>query len=372
MGNYRFRLSDMMPNAWFYKLKDMSKTRNHNTINKKHPSPTKTAQKPHFSQPRKSYYYTTESIRVEKLYTSPKNPRPFDPPRKSSTKRTKRKTVYKPSPRQISPSVCNHEESMNSVRHKVEQFQDYFECSTVSSTDKDFLKSPTSEFGSDTLDAPPSVNGLASWSSSCGCTFNSSGNDIVMDMDEKMSALDIEETDELFNIISEPKLPPILTKPTKFNTITMQPFPEQDPSQIRNSPSLSDEIEARCLQKQTPTTRKSTSRSPRVKIRGASPRLASKKIQGNRKSVLISRRSKAQQKKNELYTESVAIVKASFDPEKDFRESMMEMIVENNIRASKDLENLLACYLSLNPDEYHDLIIKAFEQIWFNIAEVQS
>ncbi|CAI9761274.1 unnamed protein product [Fraxinus pennsylvanica] len=367
MGNYRFRLSDMMPNAWFYKLKDMSKTRNHNTINKKHPSPTKAAQKPHFLYPRKSYYHTTESIRVEKLYTSPKNPRPFDPPRKSSKKKTKRKTVYKPSPRQISPSVCNYQESVNSVRDKVEQFRDYFECSTVSSTDMDFLKSPTSEFDSDTLDAPPSVNGLASWSSSCSCTFNSSGNDIIMDMDEKMCALEIEETEE-----SERKLPPILTKPPKFNTITMQPLPEQDPSQIKNSSPFSDEIETHCHQKQTPTTRKSTSRSPGVKIRGNSPRLPSKKIQGNQKSVLISRRSKAQQKKNELYTESVAIVKASFDPEKDFRESMMEMIVENNIRASKDLENLLASYLSLNSDEYHDLIIKAFEQIWFNIAEVQS
>ncbi|KAL2508205.1 Transcription repressor OFP4 [Forsythia ovata] len=366
MGNYRFRLSDMMPNAWFYKLKDMSKTRNHNTINKKLPSPSKSSQKPHFSQPRKSYYYTTESIRVEKLYTSPKNPKPFDPPRKSSKKRTKRKTVYKPSPRQISPSVSDYHDS---VRHKVEQFQDYFECSNVSSTDIDFLKSPTSEFDSDTLDAPPSVNGLASWSSSCSCTFNSSGNDIIMDMDEKLCGMEIEETDE-FNMVLEQKLPPILTKPTKFNN--MQPFPEQDPSQIRNS-SFSDESEAHCNHNHkqthttTPATRKSTSRATGVKIRGHSPRLAR-----NRKSVSMSRQSKPQQKKKELYTESVAIVKASFDPEKDFRESMMEMIVENNIRASKDLENLLACYLSLNSDEYHDLIIKAFEQIWFNMPQLQS
>ncbi|XP_022846347.1 transcription repressor OFP3 [Olea europaea var. sylvestris] len=240
MGNYRFRLSDMMPNAWFYKLKDMSKTRNHNTVNKKMPSPTKTDQKPHFLQPRKSYYYTTESIRVEKLYSSPKNPKASDPPRKSSKKRTKRKTVYKPSTRQISPSVCNYQESENSFRQKVEQFQDYFECSTVSSTDMDFLKSPTSEFDSDTLDAPPSVNGLASLSSSCSCTLNSSGSDIIMDMDEKLRAFEIEEKNEFFNMISEPKLSPILTKPTKFNT--MQTFPEQNPSQIRDS-SFSSETE---------------------------------------------------------------------------------------------------------------------------------
>lgn len=75
------------------------------------------------------------------------------------------------------------------------------------------------------------------------------------------------------------------------------------------------------------------------------------------------------EKKGLFYSDSFAIVKASFDPERDFRDSMMEMILENNIRASKDLEELLACYLSLNSNQYHGLIIKAFEQIWFNMPE---
>jgi uncharacterized protein (TIGR01568 family) len=67
----------------------------------------------------------------------------------------------------------------------------------------------------------------------------------------------------------------------------------------------------------------------------------------------------------------LAVVKSSFDPQKDFRESMVEMIVENNIKASKDLEDLLACYLSLNSDEYHDLIIKVFKQIWFDLTDIK-
>ncbi|URE08918.1 DUF623 domain containing protein [Musa troglodytarum] len=50
---------------------------------------------------------------------------------------------------------------------------------------------------------------------------------------------------------------------------------------------------------------------------------------------------------------------------------MVAMIVENNIRASKDLEELLACYLSLNSNEYHDVIVKVFQQIWFDLAEVK-
>ena len=64
------------------------------------------------------------------------------------------------------------------------------------------------------------------------------------------------------------------------------------------------------------------------------------------------------------------MVKISADPQKDFRESMVEMILENNIKGSKDLEDLLACYLQLNSDEYHGIIIKVFKQIWFDLAGV--
>ena len=68
-------------------------------------------------------------------------------------------------------------------------------------------------------------------------------------------------------------------------------------------------------------------------------------------------------------SDSFAVVKSSLNPQRDFRESMVEMIVQNNIRTSKDLEDLLACYLSLNSDEYHDLIIKVFKQIWFDLTD---
>lgn len=69
-------------------------------------------------------------------------------------------------------------------------------------------------------------------------------------------------------------------------------------------------------------------------------------------------------------SESFAVVKTSKDPKRDFKESMVEMIIENNICGSKDLEDLLACYLSLNSDEYHDLIISVFKQIWFDVVEI--
>ncbi|XP_073125207.1 uncharacterized protein [Henckelia pumila] len=62
-----------------------------------------------------------------------------------------------------------------------------------------------------------------------------------------------------------------------------------------------------------------------------------------------------------------AVLKSSFDPQQDFRDSMIEMIMEKEIQRTEDLEELLACYLTFNCDEYHDLIIKVFRQVWFEL-----
>ncbi|EMS64314.1 hypothetical protein TRIUR3_29052 [Triticum urartu] len=62
------------------------------------------------------------------------------------------------------------------------------------------------------------------------------------------------------------------------------------------------------------------------------------------------------------------VVKMSEDPRQDFRESMEEMISAKRIQDAEDLEDLLACYLSLNDAAHHDLIIDVFEQIWVSLA----
>ncbi|CAI9755182.1 unnamed protein product [Fraxinus pennsylvanica] len=64
--------------------------------------------------------------------------------------------------------------------------------------------------------------------------------------------------------------------------------------------------------------------------------------------------------------DSFAVVKSSFDPQRDFRDSMMEMIMEKDIRQQDELEELLACYLMFNCNDYHDLIIKVFRQILYH------
>jgi uncharacterized protein (TIGR01568 family) len=67
--------------------------------------------------------------------------------------------------------------------------------------------------------------------------------------------------------------------------------------------------------------------------------------------------------------DSFAVIKCSLNPKQDFRDSMIEMIEEKQISKAEEMEELLACYLTLNADEYHDLIIKVFRQVWFDMSQ---
>ncbi|CAN4094371.1 unnamed protein product [Withania somnifera] len=60
---------------------------------------------------------------------------------------------------------------------------------------------------------------------------------------------------------------------------------------------------------------------------------------------------------------SLAVVKRSNDPYGDFRESMLEMIMENQIFGDKELKNLLECFLKLNSQYHHGMIIDVFSEI---------
>ncbi|KAE9460940.1 hypothetical protein C3L33_07166, partial [Rhododendron williamsianum] len=348
MGNYKFRLSDMMPNAWFYKLRDMSKTRNpkasHRPIRKKLPPTNPTSHIPHSSHPRPSsyYYHIPEPTRsADNFYNSPRNPKypdtqfPDFPRKSSSKKKHKRKTIYKPSPRLPTSSFPAH-----------------FSSSSEQS-------SP--EFGPKKSHDSHSSNGsLPSWSSPCNCRITSSTTDIIIDINEESYSKTIENKKiDVFDQIPElQQLPPILTKP---KVASASPGFDKDPMKIIKEDSIKAQKETRT----SPRTRKSVSYSNGVKLRANSPRI------GSRKLVQSCGRRSGSYGKRRSFSASLAVVKSSFDPQRDFRESMVEMIVENNIRASKDLEELLACYLSLNSDEYHDLIVKAFQQIWFDMAHLR-
>ncbi|KAL2484301.1 transcription repressor OFP5-like [Forsythia ovata] len=81
----------------------------------------------------------------------------------------------------------------------------------------------------------------------------------------------------------------------------------------------------------------------------------------------IKRETKDKPVEGSTVFDSFAVEKSSFDPHQDFRDSMREMITEKDIRQPEELEELLTCYLTFNCNEYHDLIIKVFRQVWVEL-----
>ncbi|KAL8517700.1 hypothetical protein ACS0TY_015797 [Phlomoides rotata] len=69
---------------------------------------------------------------------------------------------------------------------------------------------------------------------------------------------------------------------------------------------------------------------------------------------------------------SVAVEKDSDDPYLDFRQSMLQMILEKEIYAKDDLKELLNCFLQLNSPYYHGTIVRAFTEIWNGVYSVRS
>lgn len=113
------------------------------------------------------------------------------------------------------------------------------------------------------------------------------------------------------------------------------------------------------------------------KVRVYSPRTASRvevckvKALEDMKKAKLKMKKEVKERTVQLRTglDSFAVVKCSYDPQQDFRDSMVEMIMEKGINQPEELEELLACYLTLNSDEYHDLIIKVFRQVWFDLNQ---
>ncbi|MED6187693.1 hypothetical protein PIB30_078851 [Stylosanthes scabra] len=321
MGNYRFKLSDMIPNAWFYKLRDMNKS-----SSRKHKSPTPPPPHHHQSStttsnsskpkqqfinttPRKSYYFTREHISHT---TSPrKSSSKHRPPIRFSNSRRTTATTPKPSSE---------------------------------------FKAAEPEFRTDRVLHTDSNSNSKS----------SSMDDIIIDVDNNSISTtksDINNNNNNKHLL----LPPILTKPRNKNknSTTTTPcsrrFSVSSAAGLRrlriNSPRVSGECFRKLDQANAPVS------SGRRRITAASSAAAGTTGASARKKKL---------------PDSFAIVKSSLNPQRDFRESMVEMIVENNIRSSKELEDLLACYLTLNSDEYHGLIINVFKQIWFDLTDNNS
>lgn len=70
--------------------------------------------------------------------------------------------------------------------------------------------------------------------------------------------------------------------------------------------------------------------------------------------------------------ESVPVTVDSAEPYEDFRESMVQMIVEKEIYAWDDLNELLHQFLSLNSPSHHPLILHAFADLWTGLFSPPS
>ncbi|VAH81287.1 unnamed protein product [Triticum turgidum subsp. durum] len=180
-----------------------------------------------------------------------------------------------------------------------------------------------------------------------------SATDIIIDLRTKKRP----DTDKVL-------LPPIVTRPKPARRT-----PEDLDLEDKHIDTL-----ARAAQRTTTpfSDEQSKAAKPRRSVSSSARRL---KTRGNTPRVASCKKSKPPapspaREKTPPLAESFAVVKTSRDPRRDFRESMEEMIAENGICTAADLEDLLACYLSLNAAEYHDLIVDVFEHIWAGLADI--
>nr|GMD87975.1 transcription repressor OFP8-like [Ipomoea batatas] len=81
------------------------------------------------------------------------------------------------------------------------------------------------------------------------------------------------------------------------------------------------------------------------------------------KGLFSSDEEEEEENKDDDRSTLFAVVKRSSDPYGDFRASMLEMILEKQMFGAKDLEKLLECFLSLNSDHHHGVIIHVFTEI---------
>ncbi|XP_076888410.1 uncharacterized protein LOC143538833 [Bidens hawaiensis] len=69
-----------------------------------------------------------------------------------------------------------------------------------------------------------------------------------------------------------------------------------------------------------------------------------------------------------LGSNCLAVEKDSTDPYVDFRDSMLQMIMEKEICGKDDLRELLNCFLQLNSPSYHPIIVGAFTEVCNNLS----
>ncbi|KAL8148489.1 hypothetical protein AgCh_005746 [Apium graveolens] len=71
-----------------------------------------------------------------------------------------------------------------------------------------------------------------------------------------------------------------------------------------------------------------------------------------------------------IYADSICAVKYSSDPFSDIRDSVVEMIETVGVRNWNELEDLIYCYIALNPSQVHQYIEQAFVSVFISCTAV--
>ncbi|XP_047341057.1 transcription repressor OFP1-like [Impatiens glandulifera] len=305
-GGHKFKLSDLIPNAWFLKIKNMKK---------------KEKKKP---------------IITQNLNPSDKLKNTSPPPSLSSSSTSTTTTITSSNTfsSSSSSSSSHGRTSLYFKRDHISSIQSQNSSQNPISSNTHLLKSPrksTRRTRNRVLISSPRRRPV---NAGTGCTCH------------------ITTTDSSVKKIKPPPPPP-------------PPPTIKDSSFIEIPPIVTKKVtHTRAARSTTPPVglKRVSVSSPGVKLRIHSPRISmsmTRRCNNNNNNNNESPRWRGRR--------SLAVVKSSMNPQKDFKESMVEMIVENDIKSGKDLEDLLACYLELNSNGYHDLIIKVFKQIWFDL-----
>jgi len=377
MGRHKFRLSDMIPNAWFFKLRDMRARGGAAAASPRvaalRPPPTTPPWLPH----RASHYYTPRAGDLVQLGSpSPLHPKASDtrfpplqqsPPRRSSRRRHhhRRRSVKlaaaAPPSASSSSGVASSPASTAACRcgrsHRPELV--VVEAPDTPPCRRDIFVGYSSDDDDDDDEyvKKPTVAAVRAHDKLDGGKVITSATDIIIDLRTKRRP--------------GKTLPPIMTKPAKREADVCQledmHIDVLAHATRRASPVVPNQSKLK------PPRRSVSSSARRLKTRANTPRLASsKKCRSPTTTTTTTARSPARTRPPPPpLAESFAVVKSSRDPRRDFRESMEEMITENGIHTAADLEDLLACYLSLNAAEYHDLIVEVFEHIWVTLSDAK-
>ncbi|KAJ3703164.1 hypothetical protein LUZ61_006869 [Rhynchospora tenuis] len=325
MGKYKFKFSDMVPNAWFYKLRDTGHNRRRNlnysiredlacgrTSQLSRKSFTSSPPKRSFVSHRSSYYYSTAMVEARENPNSPLHLTkrrdadiPLDSSRKSKRRSHRRHfkvLINSPSPKRISTSAlircnCSHDRGKLGIN-------------------------PTNNCETRVFDSEDDV----------------SVTDSTVRTGKRCSSFKFEKTENSSKVI-ELALSPVRTRLDRA-------FKDNDDSfyPINRRPQLK--------------TKRASQAVNRIRTRVISPRVVTKSATNGKKM-------------NQDLKDSLAVMKFSSDPQRDFMESMIEMIIAKNMRSSRDLEDLLACYLSLNSDDHHSVIVKVFKEVWLDLNKLR-